>query len=85
MKTYETEWCCPDTDAVWDVLVEYTPEEVCIETIYRKEPYIINGVETGMEWQEWNGESDADYQDWVNEIRNYEAQILEDKYRGEEL
>jgi len=47
------------------------PTEVEIIDIYRYEPYAINGVETGMQWVEWNGESDAELEDW-------EIEILED-------
>ncbi len=50
------------------------PTEVEIEAIYRKEPYAINGVETGMHWVEWNDESDDDLEDWKQEILIKEAE-----------
>ena len=45
-------------------------EDVYVEVvdIYRHEPYAINGVETGMQWVEWNGESEAELDSWIIEI-----------------
>jgi len=54
---------CPAVDA-----------EVDITAIYRKEPYAINGVETGMHWVEWHDESDNDLEDWMQEILIKEAE-----------
>ena len=44
------------------------PAEIDITAIYRHEPYAINGVETGMHWVEWDGESEADLDNWKEEI-----------------
>ena len=48
---------CPAEDAYVEIV-----------DIYRHEPYAINGVETGMQWVEWNDESDAELEDWKIEI-----------------
>ncbi len=44
------------------------PAEVDIDAIYRHEPYAINGVETGMQWVEFDSESDTELEDWKTEI-----------------
>ena len=44
------------------------PAEVDIDAIYRYEPYSKGGVETGMHWELWEGESDAELEVWKTEI-----------------
>jgi len=54
---------CPAVDA-----------EVDVTAIYRHEPYAINGVETGMHWAEWDGETEEQLEDWMQEILFKEAE-----------
>jgi len=44
------------------------PTEVEVYDVYRKEPYAINGVETGTHWVLWDGETGEELESWKTEI-----------------